>query len=103
MDFKCGDLVCSNERLTIEDMELKAVSPMIFIEVVDGKARCFTFDEYGAVSGILSIDTSSLHLLTKEEAEEAYKLQYSVMNTPPIEQDKTPEIDVEDLMKMLEV
>ena len=90
MDFKCGDLVCSNERLTIEDMELKAVSPMIFIEVVDGKARCFTFDEYGAVSGILRIDPSSLHLLTKEEAE-------------LIEQDETLEVDVEDLMKMLEV
>ena len=90
MDFKCGDLVCSSERLTIEDMELKAVSPMIFIEVVDGKARCFTFDEYGAVSGILRIDPSSLHLLTKEEAE-------------LIEQDETLEVDVEDLMKMLEV
>lgn len=90
MDFKCGDLVCSNERLTIEDMELKAVSPMIFIEVVDGKARCFTFDEYGAVSGILRIAPSSLHLLTKEEAE-------------LIEQDETLEVDVEDLMKMLEV
>ena len=90
MDFKCGDLVCSNERLTIEDMELKAVSPMIFIEVVDGKARCFTFDEYGAVSGILRIDPSSLHLLTIEEAE-------------LIEQDETLEVDVEDLMKMLEV
>lgn len=90
MDFKCGDLVCSNERLTIEDMELKAVSPMIFIEVVDGKARCFTFDEYGAVSGILRIDPSSLHLLTEEEVE-------------LIEQDETLEVDVEDLMKMLEV
>ena len=90
MDFKCGDLVCSNERLTIEDMELKAVSPMIFIEVVDGTARCFTFDEYGAVSGILRIDPSSLHLLTIEEAE-------------LIEQDETLEVDVEDLMKMLEV
>lgn len=75
MNFKFGDLVCPNERLTGKDVESKVVPPMIFLGVVDGKAECFTFDKYGSMSGVLSIDPSSLHLLTKEEAEEACELQ----------------------------
>ena len=77
MNFKFGDLVCPNERLTGKDVESKVVPPMIFLGVIDGNAECFTFDKYGSMSGVLSIDPSSIHLLTKDEAKEAYELQKS--------------------------